>query len=74
MRKIVWILSGIGALFFGLFSSGCGVEMLQKAKGGESYTINLIVHPIAAIIFVVLLGIFLYPLVQKLTQRNERRF
>ena len=74
MRKIVWILSGIGALFFGLFSSGCGVEMLQKAKEGESYVINLVVHPIAAIIFVVLLGLFLYPLIQRLTQSNERRF
>lgn len=64
------LISGFGALIFGVGSIGCAIDMLDKAEEGESYTINLFFHPITGIIFVVLLLIFLYPLLQKLTPKK----
>ena len=66
MRKSMWILSGLGALVFGVASIACAFDMINKIESGQSYTINLYFHPITAIIFVVLLIVFVYPLAQKL--------
>lgn len=58
------------SVIIGLFTVGCGFDMLDRAEEGESHTINLFVHPITGIIFVVLLLVFLYPLFQKLMPKE----
>ncbi|MEX2720573.1 MAG: hypothetical protein Q6362_004040 [Candidatus Wukongarchaeota archaeon] len=70
METRTWLLSGFGALIFGLGSIGCAFDMLDRAEEGESYTVNLFFHPITGIIFVVLLLIFFYPLLQKLMTKK----
>ncbi|MFX0163186.1 MAG: hypothetical protein ACFE68_07665 [Candidatus Hodarchaeota archaeon] len=64
------IFGGLGALIFGLSSIACGFDMLNKVEEGESYIVNQYFHLITGIIFVVLLLIFLYPLLQKLTPKK----
>ncbi len=70
MEMRTWLLSGFGALIFGLGSIGSAFDMLDRAEEGESYTFNLFFHPITGIIFVVLLLIFFYPLLQKLMTKK----
>ena len=65
MKKSIWILSGIGALLLAILSIQCAHDMIYRIENGIPYTINLYFHPISAVISVVLLGIFLYPLSQR---------
>lgn len=55
MRKVQWIIYGFVTLLLGLFSVGCSFDMIQRIEAGEPYTLNLIFHPISAILFIYLL-------------------